>query len=245
VLMAEDVPQLLGEHGLEIRYFDDVVGGRGEWRNLRNLHLWDLFAVRWVIVPAVAQGLDSIPGFTPVLRDAMTSTGAPAHLFERTAPAPYARVVPAAVKLDSAQIVATLVDPRMAFERVVLLDTRAAFTPATVAELPPASPARATVTRWEPGRMSITLDPVPPAASYALIAENWYPDWHATVDGAPAPVLRGDWTLITVPIAAGASHIELTFASRAFNWGKGITVACLLLAFGAVVGPAAMRRRSG
>jgi hypothetical protein len=245
VLMAEDVPQLLGEHGIEIRYFDDVMGGRGEWRNLGNLHLWDLFAVRWAIVPAAAQGLDSIPGFTRVLRDAVTATGAPAHLFERTAPAPYARVVPAAVKLDSAQIVATLVDPRMAFDRVVLLDSRAAFSTATVAELPAASPARAAVTRWEPGRMSITLDPVPPAASYVLVAENWYPDWHATVDGASAPVLRGDWTLITVPVAAGASHIELTFASRAFTWGKGLTLVSLVLALGAVVGPAALRRRGG
>lgn len=244
VLMAEDVPQLLGVHGFEIRYFVDVMGGRDEWRNLGNLHLWDLFAVRWVIVPAAGRELDSIPGFTRVLRDAPTATGA-AHLFERTAPAPYARVVPAAVKLDSAQIVATLVDPRMAFDRVVLLDASAAFTPAPVTELPGASPARAAVTRWEPGRMSITLDPVPPAASYALIAENWYPDWRATVDGAVAPVLRGDWTLITVPVPAGASHIELTFASRAFNWGKIITVVSLVLAFGAVVGPAALRRRGG
>jgi hypothetical protein len=111
--------------------------------------------------------------------------------------------------------------------------------------LPPASPARAAVTRWEPGRMSITLDPVPPAASYVLVAENWYPDWHAMVDGAAAPLLRGDWTLITVPVPAGASHIELTFSSRAFNWGKIVTLVCLVLTFGAVAGPAALRRRGG
>src|SRR6185503_5283617 len=112
VLMAEDVPQLLGVHGFEIRYFVDVMGGRDEWRNMGNLHLWDLFAVHWVIVPAATQGLDSIPGFTRVLRDAPTPTGS-AQLFERIAPVPYARIVPAAANLDSAQIVATLVDPRM------------------------------------------------------------------------------------------------------------------------------------
>jgi membrane protein YfhO len=245
VLMALDVPQLLGVHGIEIRYFDDVLGKQEDWRNVGNLRLWDLFAVRWVIVPAFAQGLDSLPGFTRVLREAMTSTGTPAHLFERTAPAPYVRVVPAAVKLDSAQILATLPDPRMAYDRIVLLDTRETVTPAAVTGLPAASPARATVTHWEPGRMSITLDPAPSAASYALVAENWYPDWHATVDGAPAPVLRGDWTLITVPVPAGAKRVELTFSSRAYGRGKAITWVSLLLVLGAVVLPVVRRRRGG
>jgi hypothetical protein len=243
VLMALDVPQLLGVHGLEIRYFDDVLGGRNVWRNLGNVHLWDLFAVRWVITPANVEGLDSIPGFARVLKGVPTSAGAPADLFERRTPAPYVRIVPAAVKLDSARIVATIPDPRMAYDRVVLLDARDPFAPASVTEVPPVSAARATVTHWEPGRMSITLDPAPLAASYALVAENWYPDWHATVDGAPAPVLRGDWTLITIPVPAGATRVELTFRSRAFDWGKAITLVSLVLVLGAVVGPAALRRR--
>lgn len=243
VLMALDVPQLLGVHGLEIRYFDDLLGGRNVWRNLGDLHLWDLFAVRWVIVPANAQGLDSIPGFARVLNAAPTSAGTPANLFERTMPAPYVRVLPAAVKVDSAQIVATLADPRMAYDRVVLLDGRDPFPTVAVTALPAPSAARAAVTHWEPGRLSITLDPAPSAASYAVVAENWYPDWRATVDGAPAPVLRGDWTLITVPIPAGATRIELTFRSRAFAWGVAITSISLVLVLAALVGPAALRSR--
>ena len=242
VLMAEDVPQLLGVHGFEIRYFVDVMGGQNRWQNLGSLHLWDLFAVRWAVVPADAQQLDSIPGFTRVLRDVSTPTG-PANLFERTSPAPYARVVSAAANLDSTQIVPTLVDPRMAYDRVVLLDARDSFPVAALTDLPSASPARATVTRWEPGGMSIALDPTPPVASYLLVAENWYPDWRGTVDGAPARVLRGDWSLITVPVPAGAKAIELTFRSRAFRLGKGITWISLLLALGAIVGPVALRRR--
>jgi len=93
--------------------------------------------------------------------------------------------------------------------------------------------------------MSIVLDPTPPVASYLLVAENWYPDWHATVDGAPARVLRGDWTLITIPVPAGAKSVELTFSSRAFRLGKGITWISLLLALGAIGGPALWRRRGG
>ncbi len=244
-LMLQNVQQLLGEHGVELRYYDDVMGGRNEWRNLARPHLWDLLAVRWVITPAGSQGLDSIPGFTRVLAAAPTSGGPPADLYERTTPAPYVRVVPAAVKLDSAQIVPTLADPRMPYERLVLLDPGQPFTPAPVADsgLPAPSPSRATLVHWEPGRMSIVLDPVPAAQSYVLVAENWYTDWHASVDGAPAPVLRGDWTLLTVPVPAHATRIELAFTSRRYHWGKVVTLLSLALVLGGLAGPAAARRR--
>ncbi len=155
------------------------------------------------------------------------------------------RVVPAAVKLDSAQIVPTLADPRMPYERLVLLDPGQPFTPAPVADsgLPAPSPSRATLVHWEPGRMSIVLDPVPAAQSYVLVAENWYTDWHASVDGAPAPVLRGDWTLLTVPVPAHATRIELAFTSRRYHWGQVVTLLSLALVLGGLAGPAAARRR--
>src|SRR2546422_3794533 len=49
--------------GNEIRYFDELWGGRNEWRNLSHLQLWDLFAIRYAIAPAAARNADSIPGF--------------------------------------------------------------------------------------------------------------------------------------------------------------------------------------
>ena len=241
VLMAFDVPQLLGVHGMELRYFDEVMGGRNEWRNLGNLHLWEMFAVRWVIAPAAAQGLDSIPGFARVLSNTTTSAGRQAQLFERRTPVPYALVVPAAVSLDSASIVAAVADPRMAYDRIVLLDVRAGAT-APITQMPPPSPARASVEHWEPGRMTIALDPAPAAAGYLLVSENWYPDWRATVDGTPAKLLRGNWTLITVPIPAGAKRIELAFVSTPYRLGKVLTFLSLLVALAAVAGPSVSRR---
>lgn len=242
VLMAVDVPQLLGVHGLELRYFDEVMGGRNEWRNLGNLHLWDMFAVRWVIAPAAAQGLDSIPGFVRVLSNATTSAGRQAQLFERKTPAPYAQVVPAGVTLDSASIVAAVADPRMGYDRIVLFDARDGVTTPPLAQMPPPSPARATVVHWEPGRMTIALDPAPTAAGYLVVSENWYPDWRATVEGTPVKVLRGDWTLITVPIPAGAKRVELAFVSTPYGRGKVLTFLSLLVALAAVAGPSVSRR---
>jgi uncharacterized membrane protein YfhO len=92
----------------------------------------------------------------------------------------------------------------------------------------------------------MALDPAPPADSYLLVAENWYPDWHATVDGQSAPVLRGDHTFLTVPVTAGAKRVELTFSSRHYARGRLITwVSLLLLAVWAGAGLASRRARRG
>ena len=233
ILMAFDIPELFGYHGNELRYYDELWGGKNEWRNLGVLPLWDLWAVRYAILPAGTQSLDSIPGFRRVLDSVTIFDGARVNLFERLTPPPYARVVPSAIKVDSAAIIPTLLHPRMDFSRLVLFTTDQPITPEPLKqmELPPPSPSRAAVTAWQPGRMTVTLDPVPPHASYLVIAENWYPDWQATVDGAPAQVLRGDYSLLTAAVPAGAKMVELTFRSKLYERGRMLTIASLATLF--------------
>ena len=244
VLAAFDVPQVLGSHGNELRYYDELLGGKNEWRNIGYLQLWDLLAVRYLIAPVGARKVDSIPGFRRILDSVPTLGGEQANLLERVAPAPYARVVPGAVKGDSGAIIPTLLDPRMNYSRVVLFTPDQPVAPAPLKALPPPSPSHATVTLWQPGRMSVALDPAPPLPSYLLIAENWYPDWQATTDGRPAPCLRGDYSLITVPVAAGTKTVELSFRSKLYERGRALTLGSLgLLVIAAAGSLAAGRRR--
>ena len=91
--------------------------------------------------------------------------------------------------------------------------------------------------------MTIALDPAPPQPSYVLVSENWYPDWHATVDGAAAPVLRGDYALITVPVPAGAKQVALSFRSPDYETGKAISLMSLALLAAIALLPVALRRR--
>jgi hypothetical protein len=229
LLMAFDIPQTFGYHGNELRYYDELWGGQDEWQHLGVLPLWDLWAVRYAILPAGGRTVDSIPGFRRVMDSVTTFDGGRANLFERIAPAPYARVVAGAVKADSTTIVPTLVDPRMDVSRIVLFTSDQPVTPEPLKEMPPASPSRATVTAWQPGRMTITLDPAPPKPSYLLVAENWYPDWQVAIDGRHGQLLRGDQSLITVPLPAGARTVDLTFHSRLYEIGKAISLASLAL----------------
>jgi len=244
-LMAFDVPQVLGYHGNELRYYDELLGGKGEWNNLRFVRLWDLLAVRYLILPAGASRMDSIPGYKRVLDSVETSEGAWAKVLERTEPQPYARVVPAAVKADTNEVIPTLIDPRMDYNNFVLFDRTEAVNPLPVTEPLHSSPSRATFVKWVPGLMSVTLDPPPPTDSYLLVAENWFPDWHATVDGNPSDVLRGDWSFITVPVSAGAKRVDLEFTSAVYQRGRFISLISLLLLAAWGGGAAIRQRRKG
>jgi hypothetical protein len=244
-LVRFGIPQVLGGiSSVELRSFDQLMGLESgqDFVNLRHLNLWKLLAVRFVIIGDTA----SIPGYHLVLGPVATGGGPTAYLYEADSVPPYLRVVPAAVKGDTDQIVPTLIDPRLDFNLLVLFDRTQGINPLPLTAMPSPSPSRATFTRWAPGRMTIALNPAPPQDSYLLIAENWYPDWHATVDGQSAPVLRGDHTFLTVPVTAGSKRVELTFSSRHYARGRLITwVSLLLLAVWAGAGLASRRARRG
>lgn len=242
-LMAFDIPQVLGYHGNELRYYDELLGGKNEWTNLRFLQLWDLLGVRYVIMPTGAREADSLPGYRRVLDSVVTAAGDRVNLLERTEPLPYARVVPGGLKADSDAIIPTLLDPRMDYGRLVLFSKDQPVYPVPIVKMPEASPSHATVTAWQPGRMTIALDPPPPLPSYVVVAENWYPDWHATADGLAAQVLRGDYSLLTVLVRAGTRSVNLTFESPDFETGKAISLASLGLLVILGVVPVLLRRR--
>jgi hypothetical protein len=225
LLMRHQIGSTLGYSAVELRAYDDLLGGRLAWTNLRNVHLWNLLAIRYAIVPDTLR----IPGYHPVLGPVTTGSGTTGYLYEADTTPPYARVVPAAVKGDTDRLIPTLIDPRMDYRRLVLLDPGAPVNPRPVTEMPAPSPTRATVSPYAPGRMGVTLDPPPAADSYLLISENWYPDWQATVDGSPTQVLRGDATFLTVPVTAGAREVELRFDSRYYRQGKLVTWLSLLV----------------
>jgi hypothetical protein len=227
-LMRFEIPQVFGGiSSVELRSFDQLMGlqATGQFTNLGQVHLWDLLAVRFVILPDTQK----IPGYHQVLGPLTTGAGQTGYLYEADTVPPYLRVVPAAAAVDTGQIVPTLIDPRLDYGRLVLFDRTESINPSPVTAMPALSPSRAAFTHWAPGMMTLALDPPPPQDSYLLIAENWYPDWHARVDGSPAAVLRGDQTLLTVPVKAGSKSVELGFASAAYARGKLVTLASLSL----------------
>ena len=109
-------------------------------------------------------------------------------------------------------------------------------------QAPAAASVSADVAEWEPGRMRIALSGSEAGPAYLLVSETWYPDWQATVDGKPAPVYRGDYAFLSVPLPPGAREVRLDFASQAYARGKLITAVALLATLGVLAGAAVKGR---
>lgn len=239
-LMTWDIPQVFGYHGNEIGFYDQLWGGKNIWANVERPTLWDLYAVGWLIVPQPAR----VGGFHDVVGPVTTRAGAPAYLMQRDTVPPYARVVAAAAKVPDAQLVSTLIDPRFPVRDLVLFPDTASIEVAPLSAGLPARPAvEATVPEWEPGRMKVALQGTLATPAYLVISENWHPDWHATVDGTPVPVVRGNQAMLTVPLPAGAHEVVLAFASPSYRTGKHITLAALVVTLALAIVPVVRRRR--
>src|SRR5213594_140354 len=162
-LMAHNIPQVTGYHGNHLQTNLDLIGGEVQQENLhRSLNLWKLLAVRYVVTPDTVH----IPGFHRALGPARTALGQQVYLYEADTIPLYARVVPAAVKALPAQVVPTLLDPRLDYNRLVLFDTTQHLNPLPVTAMPEPSPSKAVITKWAPGSMSIALEPATPTPSY-------------------------------------------------------------------------------
>jgi hypothetical protein len=230
-LMAKRIQATFGYHGNEERFYDDLWGGKNEYRNMNNAALWDIWAVKYFILnAALAQ---DIPGFHKILGPVATAAAAvgdSAVMYERDSVPPYARVVAAAVKLPEDQLITTVNDSRFPVSRVVLYPESTSVAPMPLkGALPEASPATARVDSWAPGHMKISIQGTDPRPTYLLVAETWYPDWRATVDGKPVATLRGDYALISVPLPGGAKSVALDFVSDSYRTGRLLTLVALAL----------------
>jgi hypothetical protein len=229
VLMAHSVQTVLGYHGNEVRFYDDLLGGKNVWRNIGNPNLHDLLAVRFLLLPDT----QSVPGFHRILEPTRTTHGSVGVLYQRDTAPQYVRVLPSAAKLPEDQLVPTVIDPRFPVNGVVVFPESASVSPAQIrAGGPDTTSVRARLTEWRPGSMRVALTGSDTATRYLLVSETWYKDWHAMVDGRPAPVLRGDHALITVALPPGAREVALDFDSPEYARGKLIS----LVAFLAIAG---------
>jgi hypothetical protein len=237
-LMAHEIQTMLGYHGNEVRFYDELLGGKGEWRYAGSSTLLDLLAVRYLLLPEA----QAVPGYHQVLGPVPTTPGSQAILLERDTVPTYVRVVAGAAKLPEDQTVPTVIDPRFPRNAVVLYPDTAGVSPQPI-RAPGADTTTVTASlgEWAPGRMRVSLSGSDAQQRYLLIGETWYPDWHAAVDGKPAAVLRGDHALLSVVLPAGAREVRLWFASADYAHGRLVTLLALLITAGLFAWPLAIR----
>jgi hypothetical protein len=177
------------------------------------------------------------PGLTLVARE-------PNAYVYRVEGSARARVVRAARRMPTeAATLARLRDRTFDPDREILLHDAPDSVHPTVeddgAPSPDASPGRATILR-ETAR-ELVVEAVAPQDGFLLLADMFYPGWHAEVDGVPTPIYRANISLRGIALPKGPHTVRFSFDPLSFFRGLWITLAAL----GAIVvwlGAATYRR---
>ncbi len=98
----------------------------------------------------------------------------------------------------------------------------------------PVSLAGLKVTRESDER--VRLQATAPVNCLAVIAESYYPFWHATIDGQPAEILRVDCGLMGLELKAGPHEIVLQYEPpRSYAVTGAVSLAAFLACLGVIV----------
>ena len=103
-----------------------------------------------------------------------------------------------------------------------------------------AASSTTTVIVDEPERIIVETDAARPGL--LVLTDTFYPGWRATVDGAPATLLRANYLFRAVHVPAGAHRVEFTYDPAPFRRGLLVSSLALAAALAALVSPALRRR---
>jgi hypothetical protein len=247
-LMLHRVRAVTGHQANELQRWVELAGAKSptpgpnffkrEFRRLTNTRFW-LTNVELPPEHPELPGLRFIRRVGPV----RNAAGSEVWLFELDEPNPAAWVTPVIAEAGPDAIRATVMDASFDVRRAALFDSSSGVEGATVRVAPEPLATRARVRYLSPRQIQIDLDAPAPPGSALVVSENWYPGWSARVDGQAAAVARADYTLIGVPLTAGARRIELSFFDAVYATGRNITIVALLITLALIVGGVVVERR--
>jgi uncharacterized membrane protein YfhO len=92
------------------------------------------------------------------------------------------------------------------------------------------SPGAVDITNDRPEHVELKVTTEQPG--YLVLADSWYPGWHALVDGQPAPVYRADVLFRAVRVEPGTHTIVFEYHPQMFTLGAVVSIAALLIVLG-------------
>ncbi len=245
-LMTHRLRTALGYNGQEIHRYDELLGGKnvwttGQWRDAANPNLWTLLGVKYVILPESV----TAPSIERVAGPLRAHEGGPAWVYRVVDAAPYAFLVRDALKVAQGdeQVIATVLNPRFDPRRLLLLPGDAPVGRDSLTQLPSPVELPTTVREERAGRIEVSLPTPPTDSMYLFVAENWFPYWHATVDGRSAPVVRAQGSMMAVRVPAGARSVVLEYRSDSYATGKTITIITILGVVALIIATSVLARR--
>jgi hypothetical protein len=93
----------------------------------------------------------------------------------------------------------------------------------------PGAPVPASATFVEDGLHRVVINAGLPNDGYLVLFDTYHPDWKVEVDGAAAPLMRGDGLFRAVHIARGTHTVTFTYQPRALYIGAAISALAALV----------------
>lgn len=238
--IARDYPMLYdidvagGEHGNQLQRYNEFVGAGAAvatptFENvLRDPRFRAADDLRYIVLSEQVQD--------PSLREAFR--GQQAIVYENTASLGRAWLVGQAIRAGADATLATLQSPRWDPRVNAVVES-----PRDLALAGPGLRGTATVTRYQPDHVEVATEAS--GAALLVLADNFYKDWKATVDGRPAEIYRTNHTFRGVVVPAGRHRVAFSFEPAGVVTGFAVYLATfgLLAAYGVWLLVARRRRR--
>lgn len=242
VLAMHGIEQVGGHHGNEMRYYDRLIGKHDQVPNavrimqtpdggrVEDFSLLQRTNAEYLVTPGRIEH--------PMLEEVFVGSRSAVYRLQG--------VLPRAFLVGQVEVVSDDV----ALER--MLDPT--FDPtqtALLAEALPAAPlqgaVQGSVAIVERGLDEMTLQVEASAPGLLIVHDNYFPAWHATVDGQPADVVRANLAFRAVPVPAGESVVTMRYVPESLRAGVMTSVGLLLLLTLTGVGGLVLdgRRRAG
>ncbi len=119
------------------------------------------------------------------------------------------------------EVISRLMDPGFDPARTALLYDNPGFT-----SPPDSFFGSAEITQYDCNAITVHYRSSTPAL--LILSENYHPDWKATVDQKPVPVLRAYHTFRAVPVPAGEHVVSFRYDARWYTLGGIATLASLV-----------------
>lgn len=237
-LLYFGIPTINASMPLRLKWYEELMGTHLFQNFARYPRLWHLLGAEYVMLrqgPFAAQFEQALPFLEKVVEDSRSGRNLYRNpqAWER-----YRLFSRFEVIAEDKQVVPRLVAEDFDPQTTLVLSEEPRFDSS---RLDPSRPPRGTVRLAEYGTDHLVLEVESADAALLYLAETYHPFWQATVDGAPAEILRADLALRAVYLEPGTHRVEMRYVSSPYKWGLRLSIAASLV-LAAVLGWTSRRK---
>lgn len=231
--MIFNIESIGGYHPAKLSLYDEYLGALGDGLARGNFGPLDMMNVRYLVS---GSALPDIPRFRPVW-NGRDFEQQPRMIYENTGAFPRAWVVGQYRVASRKETPALLASGDVDLRHSVILDHKPALEPVA------GDSAQVSVTRRSARELALNVELDRPGI--VVLSEVFYPDWKATVDGAPAEILRANHVLRAVAMGAGRHEIVFRYDTALLRKSATVSVAAFVLTLLALAGSLFAKRKGG